>query len=66
MTGSNNSNFSETLTPYLKQKLEETSEKYGINFQEYKTFEKQYLKSSKEDEINHDDRLRYYQSKEFL
>lgn len=62
MAGSIKSNFSEKLTPYLKQKLIETSEKYGINSDEYKAFEKQYLKSAKEDEINHEDRLRHYQS----
>ena len=62
MAGSNNSNFSEKLTPYLQQKLVETSEKYGIQSEEYKAFEKQYLKSTKEDDINHDDRLRHYQS----
>ncbi len=62
MAGAKNSNFAEKLTPYLKQKLVETSEKYGIDSEEYKAFEKQYLKSTKEDDINHDDRLRHYQS----
>lgn len=62
MAGSSNSNFVEKLTPYLKQKLVETSEKYGIDSEEYKAFEKQYIKSTKEDEINHEDRLRHYQS----
>jgi len=62
MAGAKNSNFAEKLTPYLQQKLVEASEKYGIDSKEYKAFEKQYLKSSKEDEINHEDRLRHYQS----
>ena len=62
MAGSRNSNFSEKLTPYLQQKLVETSEKYGIQSEEYQAFEKQYLKSTQEDDINHDDRLRHYQS----
>jgi len=62
MAGANNSNFAEKLTPYLKQRLVETSEKYGINSEEYKAFEKQYLKSEDEDKINHEDRLRHYQS----
>ena len=52
----------EKLTPYLQQKLVETSEKYGIDSEEYKAFERQYLKSKSEDEINHEDRLRHYQS----
>ncbi len=62
MAGAKNSNFVEKLSPYLKQKLVETSEKYGINSEEYKAFEKQYLKSPKESEINDEDRLRHYQS----
>ena len=62
MAGAKNSNFVEKLTPYLQQKLVEASEKYGINSEEYKAFEKQYLKSTKEDEINHEDRLRHYQA----
>ena len=49
MAGSRNSNFNEKLTPYLQQKLVETSEKYGIQSEEYQAFEKQYLKSTKED-----------------
>ena len=44
MAGSRNSNFNEKLTPYLQQKLVETSEKYGIQSEEYQAFEKQYLK----------------------
>ena len=62
MAGSINSNFSEKLTPYLKQKLVETSEKYGLDSEEYKAFERQYLKSTEEDEINEEERLRHYQS----
>jgi hypothetical protein len=31
MVGSKNSNFVEKLTPYLQQKLVETSKKYGID-----------------------------------
>ena len=62
MAGAKNSNFAEKLTPYLKQKLVETSEKYGINSEEYKAFERQYLKSEDEDKVNHEDRLRHYQS----
>ena len=62
MAGAKNSNFAEKLTPYLKQKLVETSEKYGIDSEEYKAFERQYLKSEDEDKINHEDRLRHYQS----
>ena len=62
MAGAKNSNFVEKLTPYIQQKLVEASEKYGIGSEEYKAFEKQYLKSSKEDEIDHEDRLRHYQA----
>ena len=51
MAGSRNSNFNEKLTPYLQQKLVETSEKYGIQSKEYQAFEKQYLKSTKEDDM---------------
>ena len=36
MAGAKNSNFAEKLTPYLKQKLVETSEKYGIDSEEYR------------------------------
>ena len=57
MAGAKNSNFVEKLTPYLKQKLVETSKKYGIDSEEYRAFEKQYLKSKNEDDINHEDRL---------
>ena len=45
MAGAKNSNFVEKLTPYLKQKLVETSKKYGIDSEEYRSFERQYLKS---------------------
>ena len=62
MAGANNSNFAEKLTPYLQQKLVETSKKYGIDSDEYRAFERQYLKSENEDEINHEDRLRHYQA----
>ena len=62
MAGAKNSNFVEKLTPYLKQKLVETSKKYGIDSEEYRSFERQYLKSKNEDKINHEDRLRHYQS----
>ena len=62
MAGSKDSKFVEKLTPYLQQKLVETSKKYGIDSNEYKAFERQYLKSKDEDEINHEDRLRHYQS----
>ncbi|MBL76657.1 MAG: hypothetical protein CL763_07025 [Chloroflexi bacterium] len=62
MAGAKNSNFAEKLTPYLKQKLVETSEKYGIDSDEYRAFERQYLKSDDEAKINHEDRLRHYQA----
>ena len=62
MAGAKNSNFVEKLTPYLEQKLVETSKKYGIDSEEYRSFERQYIKSKNEDEINHEDRLRHYQS----
>ena len=42
MAGAKNSNFVEKLTPYLKQKLVETSEKYGIDSEEYRSFERQW------------------------
>ena len=62
MAGAKNSNFAEKLTPYLQQKLVETSKKYGIDSDEYRAFERQYLKSENEDKINHEDRLRNYQA----
>ena len=43
MAGANKSNFMEKLTPYLQQKLVEASEKYGIDSEEYRAFEKQYV-----------------------
>ena len=51
MAGAKNSNFAEKLTPYLQQKLVETSKKYGIDSDEYRAFERQYLKSENEDNI---------------
>src|SRR3989344_3748873 len=62
MAGSKNSNFSEKLTPYLKRKLEEYGNEFGLESEQYKALQKQYVKSPKEKEINHEDRLRHYQA----
>jgi lysine 2,3-aminomutase len=62
MAGSKNSDFSEKLTPYLKRKLEEYGNEFGLESEQYKALQKQYVKSPKEKEIKHEERLRHYQS----
>lgn len=62
MAGAKKSNFIEKLSPYLKQKLDEYASEYGIESEQYKALEMQYVKSSKEQEIDDSDRLRHYQS----
>lgn len=62
MAGAKNSNFAEKLTPYLKRKLEEYANEFGQESEQFKALQKQYIKSTKEKEIDHSERLRHYQS----
>ena len=62
MAGANKSNFAEKLTPYLRQKLQEYSEKFGENSEEFIAFSKQYIKTDEENILSNDERLRHYQS----
>ncbi len=62
MAGANKSDFAEKLTPYLKGKLEEYANQFGLESEQYQALEKQYLKSDQEKEIDDSERLRHYQS----
>ena len=62
MAGANKSDFVEKLSPYIKQKLEEYANQFGLESEQYKALEKQYLKSDQEEEIDESERLRHYQS----
>lgn len=62
MAGANKSDFVEKLSPYIKQKLEEYANQFGLESEQYKALEKQYLKSDQEEEIDDSERLRHYQS----
>lgn len=62
MAGANKSDFVEKLTPYLKQKLEEYANQFGVNSEQYQALERQYIKSEKENEVDEAERLRHYQS----
>jgi len=62
MAGSKNSDFAEKLTPYLKRKLKEYGDEFGQESEQFKAFQKQYIKSPQEKEIDHSERLRHYQS----
>src|SRR3989338_5284323 len=62
MAGAKNSNFAEKLTPYLKQKLDEYADKFGRESEQFKTLEKQYIKSDQEEDVKDSERLRHYQA----
>ena len=54
--------FNELISPFLKSKLTELSQKYGENSEEYNAISKQYIKDQSEKYQNSNQTTRHYQS----
>ena len=62
VAGSVEGNFKELISPFLKEKLDYLSTRYGEESKEYQAIAKQYLISDKESIVNNDQTSRHYES----
>lgn len=62
MAGSKNGTFNELVSPFLKEKIAEAEEKYGVDSREATALTRQYLRDSVETVIRPGERRRHYES----
>lgn len=62
MAGAKNSNFVELISPFLRRKIAEAEEKYGIDSGEVRSLARQYIYDAREKQIRDNERWRHYES----
>ncbi len=62
MAGAKDTIFREKLTPFIQEQMDKFLEQFGRDSKEFQALERQYQKSSIEDNVSQTDRLRHYQS----